>query len=53
MELQNVASRKVAEIRMSEVSLSTFNIDGEVYSAHSVHVAVLPETIHYLGQAAI
>ena len=50
MELQSVATRKVAEMRISEVSQSTFNIDGEVYCAHSVHVAVLPEPIHYLGQ---
>jgi len=51
--LEGVESCKVAEIRISEVSLAVFNVDGEVYLTASIQIAVLPETIRYLGEVAI
>ena len=53
MGLEGVESCKVAEIRSSEVSLAVFNVDGEVYLTASIQIAVLPETIRYLGEVAI
>ena len=50
MNLKDVESRKVAEISISEVSLPAFNIDGEVYSAKSLRISVVPDAISYLGE---
>jgi diacylglycerol kinase family enzyme len=44
---------KVAEISISEVSLPAFNIDGEVYSAKSLRISILPDAISYLGEPAL